>query len=190
MASHDADLEPTSTAPSDPESDEQQPDGAPRDRRVRHALTFGIPVAIALAALTGWLGFQSFQVHQDTQTRNLFIQAARQGAMNLTTLSYSDINANVQRILDSSTGTFHDDFQSRKDDFVNAVQSAKSTSTGTVTEAALQSQDGSAAKVMVAVTVKMSNAGAPEQQPRTWRMRLDVQRTGDTAKVSNVEFVA
>jgi len=42
---------------------------------------------------------------------------------------------------------------------------------------------------LVAVTVKTSNAGAPEQAPRAWRMRISVQKVGDEAKVSNVEFV-
>jgi Mce-associated membrane protein len=39
------------------------------------------------------------------------------------------------------------------------------------------------------VTVKTSNAGAPEQAPRAWRMRISVQKVDDGAKVSNVEFV-
>jgi Mce-associated membrane protein len=38
--------------------------------------------------------------------------------------------------------------------------------------------------------VKTSNAGAPEQGPRAWRMRITVEKTGDNeAKVANVEFV-
>jgi Mce-associated membrane protein len=28
-----------------------------------------------------------------------------------------------------------------------------------------------------------------EQRPRAWRMRIDVQKIGDQAKVSNVQFV-
>jgi Mce-associated membrane protein len=43
--------------------------------------------------------------------------------------------------------------------------------------------------VLVAVSVKTSNAGAPQQDPRGWRMRLSVQKVGDEAKISNVAFV-
>jgi Mce-associated membrane protein len=39
------------------------------------------------------------------------------------------------------------------------------------------------------VTVKTANAGAAEQPPRAWRMRIQVQKVADQAKVSNVEFV-
>jgi Mce-associated membrane protein len=37
--------------------------------------------------------------------------------------------------------------------------------------------------------VKTSNAGAAQQEPRAWRMRITVQKVGDDAKVSQVEFV-
>jgi Mce-associated membrane protein len=70
------------------------------------------------------------------------------------------------------------------------VKQAKSTSVGTITEAGLESEESGHARVLVAVAVKTSNAGAPEQDPRTWRMRITVQKDGDQAKVSNVEFVA
>ena len=43
--------------------------------------------------------------------------------------------------------------------------------------------------MLVAVTVRTSNAGAPDQAPRAWRMRISVEKVGDEAKVSNVEFV-
>ena len=56
--------------------------------------------------------------------------------------------------------------------------------------AGLESDDNDGGQVLVAVTVKTSNAGAPEQAPRAWRMRIMVKKTGnDEAKVSNVEFV-
>ena len=66
---------------------------------------------------------------------------------------------------------------------------AKSTTVGTITEAGLESETAGTAQVLVAVTVKTSNAGAPEQDPQAWRMRISVQKVGDQAKVSNVEFV-
>ena len=66
---------------------------------------------------------------------------------------------------------------------------AKSTSVGTITEAGLESEAAGTAQVLVAVAVKTSNAGAPEQDPRAWRMRIFVEQVGDQAKVSNVEFV-
>jgi Mce-associated membrane protein len=39
------------------------------------------------------------------------------------------------------------------------------------------------------VSVKTQAAGVTEDRPRGWRMRIDIQTIGDTAEVSNVEFV-
>jgi len=43
--------------------------------------------------------------------------------------------------------------------------------------------------VLVAVAVKTSTVDSPEQKPRAWRMRIDVQKVGGGTKVANVEFV-
>jgi Mce-associated membrane protein len=175
-------------------SDEEAPDeeaapAKPRMSHVRLAMIVGLVVVVALAGLTGWLGFRTYQSHQADEQRKLFLQVGRQGALNLTTIDWQQADANVQRILDSATGTFYDDFQKRAGPFVEVVKQAQSKSVGTIAEAGLESESGDGAQVLVAVTVKTSNAGAPEQAPRAWRMRISVQKVGDEAKVSNVEFV-
>lgn len=156
---------------------------------VKVATLIGLAVVVALAGLVGWLGFRAYESHQAKQERSLFLQVGRQGALNLTTIDFKEADADVQRILDSATGTFYDDFDKRSKPFVDVVKQAQSVSVGTVTEAGLESATSDEAQVLVAVTVKTSNAGAAEQQPRAWRMRLTVQKVGDDAKVANVEFV-
>ena len=110
-------------------------------------------------------------------------------ALNLTTIDHHQVDGDVQRILDSATGTFYDDFQKRAQPFIDVVKQAQSKSVGTISEAGLESESDDEAQVLVAVTVKTSNAGAPEQEPRAWRMRLSVQKVGEEAKISNVDFV-
>jgi Mce-associated membrane protein len=172
------------------EADEEAaPTAAPPRSGVRLAVAVGLVAVLALAGLVGWLGFRAYQSHQAQDKRNLFVQVGRQGALNLTTISYTEAEADVQRILDSATGTFYDDFQKRSPAFIEVVKQAQAKSEGTVTEAGLESEDGDQGRVLVAVTVKTSNAGAAQQQPRAWRMRIGVQKVGDGAKVSNVEFV-
>ena len=153
-----------------------------------HATLLGLAVVVALAVLVGWLGFRAYQSHQGQAQRSEFLQAARQGALNLTTIDWQQADA-VQRILDGATGQFYDDFAKRSQPFVDVVKQAKSTTVGTITEAGLESETADTGQVLMAVTVKTSNAGAPEQDPRAWRMRIAVQKVGDQAKVSNVEFV-
>ncbi len=162
----------------------------PRMSHVRLATIAGLVAVLALGGLTGWLGFRAYESRQAQDQRNLFLQVGRQGALNLTSIDWQHADTDVQRILDSATGTFYDDFQKRAQSFVDVVKQAQSKSVGTISEAGVESESGDEAQVLVAVTVKTSNAGAPEQEPRAWRMRIAVQKVGDDdAKVSNVEFV-
>jgi Mce-associated membrane protein len=154
------------------------------------ALAIGVIMVVGLAALTGWLGFRTHQTQQAEAQNSLFLQVGRQGALNLTTISYTEAEADVARILDSATGAFHDDFQKRSQPFIEVVKQAQSKTEGTVTAAGLESVNGDAAQVLVAVSVKTTNAGAPEQQPHAWRMRIDVQKVDDGVKVLNVSFVS
>ncbi len=156
---------------------------------VRLAVLFGLVSALALTGAGGWLGWRAYQSHQEQVQQNLFLQTGRQAALNLTTIDFNEAEANVERILDSATGTFHDDFRRRSPAFVYVAQQARSKSEGTITAAALESEHGDQAQVLVAVTVKSSNAAAADQPPSAWRMRISVQRVGEGAKVSNVEFV-
>ncbi len=161
----------------------------PRMSHVRLAMIAGLVLVLALGGLSGWLGFRAYESHQADEQRKLFLQVGRQGALNLTSINFENAEADVQRILDSATGTFYDDFQKRAQPFIDVVKQAQSKSVGTIAEAGLESDSENEANVLVAVTVKTSNAGAPEQEPRAWRMRISVQKVGDEAKVSNVEFV-
>jgi Mce-associated membrane protein len=153
-------------------------------------IAVGLAIIVALLGLGGWLGFR---VHQDNQVqaqRNLYVQVARQTAINLTTIDYTEVDADIKRVLDSATGAFHDEFQNRSQPFVEVVKKVQSKTEGTISEAGLLSYTKDQARVLVAVAVKTSMAAAPaDQEPRRWRMRLTVDKTGDSAKVSNVEFV-
>jgi Mce-associated membrane protein len=155
----------------------------------RKALLVSVAIFVVAAALVGFLGFRTYQSEQAKQRDELFVAAARQGAVNLTTIDWQEADADINRIMDSATGTFYDDFAKRSQPFVEVVKQAQSKSVGTVTEAGLESESGDQAQVLVAVSVKTTNIGAQEQRPRAWRMRIDVQKLGDQAKVSNVQFV-
>jgi Mce-associated membrane protein len=161
----------------------------PRMPHVRLALIAGLVAVVALAGLTGWTGYRAYDSYQGEKQRQLFLQVGRQGALNLTTINWEHAEADVQRVLDSATGQFYDDFQNRAAPFIEVVKQAQSKSEGSITDAGLESASSDEAQVLVAVTVNTSNVGAPQQEPRAWRMRLTVTKVGDEAKVSNVEFV-
>jgi Mce-associated membrane protein len=156
---------------------------------VRLATVIGLVMVVGLAVLAGWLGFRNYQSHQAQQQRALLVQVGRQGALDLTTIDWQHADGDIQRILDSATGTFYDDFSKRSKPFIELVKKVQSKSVGTITESGLESQSGEEAQVLVAVSVNTSTVGGAEPEPRHWRMRITVHKDGDEAKVSNVAFV-
>ncbi|WP_241010589.1 mammalian cell entry protein [Mycobacterium camsae] len=167
---------------------------APRPRRSISAqgwaTVFGVVALVGLATLTSWLGFRVHQSQQAQSQRAQFLQVARQGALNLTTIDWHHAEADVHRVLDGATGEFYNDFARRSGPFIEVLQQAKASTVGTVTEAGLESQTADSAQALVEVSVQTSNAGEPEPVPRIWRMRIAVARIGDHLKVSHVGFVA
>lgn len=163
--------------------------GSTPKRSTRWLLISGLGILVVLAALVGWLSYRAHQAAAIQHQRELFVQVGRQGAVNLTTIDWQHADSDVERILDSATGSFHDDFARQSQSFIDVVKQSKSTTVGTITEAGVESESGDSAEILVAVTVKTSNAAAPEQEPRSWRMRIGVQKVGAEVKVANVEFV-
>ena len=161
----------------------------PKRDTSRLAVTVGVLIVTILAALTGWLGIRTYQSRKDADTRALLLQTARQAALNLTTIDYTKAEADIQRIVDSSTGAFKDDFQQRSQPFLQVVKQSRSKTVGTITEAGLEAVEGDQARALVAVSVKTTSSDPVDEAPRAWRMRIVVQKQGSTAKVSNVEFV-
>jgi Mce-associated membrane protein len=156
----------------------------------RSAVVLIVAIVAALTGLVGWLGFRTHQSQQTQIQQNQFLQEAKQGAVNLTTIDWHHPEADVQRILDAATGQFYDDFAKRSKPFIDVVKQVHATTVGTITAAGLESQTRDTAQVLVAANVQTSDANDPNQVPRAWRMRIFVQKIDGRIKVSNVEFVS
>ncbi len=190
--------EPTTAAePEAADGDADEADGGsehrtpvkPRMSHVRLAAIIGLATVVALSATVGWLGYRAYQSHQGQDQRRLFLQVGRQCALNLTTIDWQHAEGDVQRVLDSATGQFYDQFSKRKQPFIDVVKKAQSKSVGTITEAGLESDSGNKAQALVAASIKTSNLGAADQPPREWRMRISMEKSGDEVKISDVAFV-
>lgn len=87
--------------------------------RVCGGITLGLVIAISVGGLFGWLGYREYEARQDQLQRDLFLETGSQAALSLATISSNEADADVQRILDSSVGTFHDDFAQRAPVFID-----------------------------------------------------------------------
>jgi len=156
---------------------------------VRLAVAVGAVAVLASAVLAGWTSYGAWRCHQADQQRELFLRFARQSAQDMTTISHTEVDSDVQRILDLSIGQFHDDFAQRRQPFIEHIKNERSTSQGTVVEAGLESVGGNSARALVTVAVKLTKADNGQQKLDGFRLRLDLQRVGAGVKVSDVEYV-
>ncbi|MFZ0719153.1 hypothetical protein [Mycobacterium sp.] len=186
----------TAEAPAPTETAEPEPvEPEPGRRRLRvpnwaQGLTIAAVVAIcALLGVSGWMAWHHHNVVQERQRAAAYIAAARQGVVNLTSLDFNKAKEDVQRVLDSATGAFKDDFQRRAEDFESVVKDSKAVTEGSVAAAAVESMDNDSAVVLVLANERVTNIAGAKDQPRTFRFRVSVVHDGDQLKLSKVEFV-
>jgi Mce-associated membrane protein len=149
-------------------------------------------VIILICAFVGASGYMMWHHHETTQRDKRaanFVAGARQGIVNMTSLDFNKAKEDVQRVIDSSTGQFRDDFQQRAKDFTTVVEQSKVVTQGSVNAAAVQSMDANSAVVLVAATSHITNAAGAKDEPRNWRVRVTVTDDGGQYKMSKVEFV-
>lgn len=117
------------------------------------------------------------------------VDAARTGVTALLTIDHATARADVQRVLDVTTGNFRDDFARSADDFVLTAEQSKAVTKGSVKSAALESAENDGGVVLLAVTSEVTNANGARADPRPFRMSVTVARDGGRYKMSNLEFV-
>ena len=177
----------TETAPT-----EIVPTGKRLWRRPRLATVLaglGIVTTCAFLATSGYLLWHHQQVSHEQQQRAEFAAAARQSVVTLMSIDGAKADEDVQRIIDSSTGQFRDDFQASAKEFADVAKESKSVTTASVKASAVESMSGDSAVVLVTAATTISNTAGANQQPRTWRLSVNVVRDGGQIKMSKVDFV-
>jgi Mce-associated membrane protein len=180
------------------EDDEYQSDeyeDKPRRRWLRTPSLSTIAYAAGTLLICGFVALSGLMVwhHRDSTQRQQrvakFVAGAKQGIINMTSMDFNRAKEDVQRMLDSSTGQFKDDFAQRAPDFTKVVEQSKVATEGTVTAAAVESMDAHSARVLVAATSHITNNTGAKDEPRAWRFRVTVTEEDGQYKMSKVEFV-
>ena len=149
-----------------------------------------VVVAIcAVLALTGVMIWQHRQIEAQRAHRAEFVTSASEGVLALLSIDYNHAKADVQKVIDHSTGSFKDDFTKGGDDFVKTAEQSKAVTVGKISAAALESENGDTGVVLLAASSQVTNANGAHQDPRAWRMSVTMTRDGGKLKMSNVEFV-
>ncbi|MGE2723756.1 hypothetical protein [Mycolicibacterium pulveris] len=177
------------------EEAEEAPAQPPTNRRRwgRILKAVGMTLAIlctgALLAASGYMVWQHREAADLEKLQAEYAAAGRQSVVTLMSLDFNNAEADVQRIIDNSTGQFRTDFEAQAKDFVQVAQDSKVVTDVTVNSTAVESMNQDSAVVLVAATSRVTNAAGAQQEPRAWRLSVDLQRDGDQIKMSKVEFV-
>ncbi|MFI5511284.1 hypothetical protein ACIA48_27830 [Mycobacterium sp. NPDC051804] len=116
--------------------------------------------------------------------------AGRQSVVTLMSLDFNNAQADVQRIIENTTGQFKKDFEDQAADFIKVAQDAKVITDVNVTATAVESMTPTSAVVIVAATSRVTNTSGAKQEPRAWRLSVNLERVdGGQIKMSKVEFV-
>jgi Mce-associated membrane protein len=189
----DPDVDDIATDEADsPAEDEPVPDRRRRRLgRVLKVLVSAVAIACTAALITLSVLMMVSHRHQaaEEQSRAEYAAAARQSVVTLMSLDFNKAKDDVQRIIDNSTGSFKDDFNSQAEDFVKVAQDSKVITEVTVNATAVESMTKGSAVVLVSATSRVTNAAGAKQEPRSWRLSVDLQRDGGQIKMSKVEFV-
>jgi Mce-associated membrane protein len=146
-------------------------------------------LTLGFLGASGYMMWEHRQHAAEEQRSAEFAAGARQGVVTLMSLDFNRAEDDVQRILENTTGDFRKDFESQAEDFTRVAQESKVVTEATVNATAVQSMTQDTATVLLAVTTRVSNVQSQEQEPRSWRLAVDVARDGGQIKLAKVEFV-
>jgi Mce-associated membrane protein len=183
------------TPESSDQAGEPEENSRPKKLRISGAAVRAVAESAAGIAVLGLIAMSAFFLYQDRmmdryhQQQREFAAAARQGVVNLMSLDFNNAQSDIQRVIDGTTGEFHDDFASSTGDFLTVMKESQVVTTATVNATAVETMSDDSAIVLVAATSQVANSVSKQPNPRIWRLSVTVNRVDDQIKMSKVEFV-
>jgi Mce-associated membrane protein len=163
--------------------------GADRRDRGRLALYASAAALLLLLVAAVLLGLQLRSTAQEQAARDAALSAARQSALNLTSIDQEDFEQDVANVLDGATGDFRSDFAARAGDLERLLTENEVIAEGEVLEAAIVRADQRSATALVVVDSTVRNTATPEGRVNSYRMKLELEKVGDQWLTSVLEFV-
>ncbi|NUP16787.1 MAG: hypothetical protein HOZ81_11915 [Streptomyces sp.] len=161
----------------------------PKLRRPRTLTAALLAATTVSTALTIYLSLGLLDQHETDRRRQDILSAARQSALNFTSLDYRHYDRDSANVLAGATGDFKKQFAAQTRQLTQLVATNKSVSEGQVLEAGIARSDGDSARVLVVADSKVTNTAVPKGEARTYRLQLDLVHRDGRWLTSDVEFV-
>ncbi|MEV4112370.1 hypothetical protein [Nonomuraea sp. NPDC049695] len=153
------------------------------------------PARILIAALSGvlavlvgsgvWIAAQAREEQGRAGDKQAALLAAGTHAKNLVSLDYKTVDADVKRILDTSTGTARAEYEANEARLKSTTVGNKVIQHGVLRATGLVSMAGATAKVLVVadVEIRWDGSKSPPQE-RYYRWSMEVTKVGGVWLVS------
>jgi Mce-associated membrane protein len=148
-------------------------------RRPRVKVTSAVLALVLLALLVsaGLFGREWREAARQEDREAAVLDAAR------------DVDEDVQRVLDGSTGAFREQYEASLAQLKELSVANQAVSEGTVLEAGLVSLDDRSARVIVVADSQVTNSSTRTPQPRHYRLQLDLSLANGEWLTSDLQFV-
>jgi Mce-associated membrane protein len=164
-------------------------DDVTRGPRVKVTSVVLALVLLALLVSSGLFGREWREAARQEDREAAVLDAARDQAIAFTTLDYRDVDEDVQRVLDGSTGAFREQYEASLAQLKELSVANQAVSEGTVLEAGLVSLDDRSARVIVVADSQVTNSSTRAPQPRHYRLQLDLSLANGEWLTSDLQFV-
>lgn len=158
-------------------------------RRRASLLVLPVAAAVALLVLIALLLPRLSDASAREQRRTEILAAARQHAVNFTTLDHRALDRDLGRVLAGATGKFRAQFKKGTADLSELVRTNKAVSEGEVLEAGIVTDDVDSARVLVVADSTVTNTADPDPQRRHYRLQLDLVHEDGRWLVSDLQFI-
>lgn len=173
-------------------AEETTDDGTGGPRRWRRKLLdvalVALVLALAAAAVLTWRTTE--QRDDEAAAGRSAVAAAEAQVLELTTLDQRRIDDQLATLRSHTTGEFRRQFEGILTTFATVVKEQKIQATGSIGGSGLERLDGRRATVLVASVAEVTNAGAKNPVPRTYRIRVNLSLVEGEWLTSGMEFVA
>ncbi|MEV4474775.1 hypothetical protein ACFFR3_22585 [Nonomuraea salmonea] len=155
------------------------------------------PARILIAALSGvlavlvgtgvWIAAQARDEQGRSGDRQAALAAAGEHAKNLMSLDHKSVDADVRRILDTSTGAAKKEYEANLGKLRNTTLENKVVQHGVLRATGLVSMTATTARVLVVADVEIRWEGSRSApQERYYRWQMDLTKSGGQWLVSKV----
>jgi Mce-associated membrane protein len=158
--------------------------------RVTWQTGLGAVIVVALLVFGGERALAWQDDRQRVDDEKSAAAAAKAEVEGLIDVSASTSAEDIDKLLDGATAGFREQLEEQADRLRKALTKNRVTATGEVVSVGVVKLEDRRATVIVAAAGTVENDQTDDAEPRHYRLRVDLQKSGDHWLVSGLEFVA